>query len=190
MTIATLVDAFVEKVNSQPREPMRFDEVPEFLREGMPEALRERIPVDWTSWRIVKSDNSASIDALQNRLGRRFPASFLYFISNYCFPAFESGPLMFFANTGQDNYWELSRRLFAHPHMSPVLLDAGFIQIGEPFFYNYDPVCFDSNATKNECRIVQLDHESILQFSELKIVKEIAPSFIELLKTLVKSVDT
>ena len=101
------------------------------------------------------------------------------FVSRYSFPAFEVGDLMLFANTGQSVRWELSDRIFADPYMSPVLLKAGFIQIGNPFFDNYDPVCFDTNAAKREYPIVQLDHEVTLQSGGVKVVKQIAPSFID-----------
>ena len=110
-----------------------------------------------TGWRIVADDNSARIAILQNRVGRRFPPSFLDFISRYSFPAFEFGPLLFFANHREETYWDLSRKLFLDPVMSPLLLSAGFIQIGNPFFYNYDPVCFDCNLETTESPLVQLD---------------------------------
>jgi hypothetical protein len=174
-----LVDAFVQKVNSQPREPETVDEVPAFLRahaetDSLPETLE-----GWTGWHIVKCDNSARIDALQNRIGKPFPPSFQYFLANYSFPAFEFGPLMFFANTGEDTFWELGRRLFQDKHMSPQLLESGFLQIGNPFFYNYDPVCFDCKSPRIEKRIVQLDHEAILQHGEMNVVKEVAASFVD-----------
>ena len=174
-----LVDAFVQKINSQPREPEPIDEVPAFLRanavtDSLPEPLE-----GWTGWQIVKCDNSARIDALRNRTEKPFPPSFHYFLANYSFPAFEFGSLMFFANTGEDTFWELGKRLFQDKHMSPQLLEAGFLQIGNPFFYNYNPVCFDCTSPRIEKRIVQLDHESILQHAEMTVVKEIAPSFVD-----------
>jgi len=109
-----------------------------------------------------------------------------YFVANYSFPAFEFGSLMFFANTGVDTFWELGKRLFQDQHMSPHLLKAGFLQIGNPFFYNYDPVCFDCNSPRIEKRIVQLDHEAILQQGQMTVVKEIAPSFVDFLHTVVR----
>lgn len=172
--IDSLVRAFVERVNSQPREIVPLDEAPPHVREGVPDELG-------TSWRIVTADNAASIADLERRLGRPFPPSFNHLISNYCFPAFEFGSVMFFANTGQDTYWELSRRLVADPHMSPALLRGGFIQIGNPFFYNYDPVCFDTARPGKESRIVQLDHEAILLFGRLEVTREVSPSFIDFL---------
>ncbi len=92
---------------------------------------------------------------------------------------------MLFANTNQQNTWELSTRLFVDPHMSPALLKGGFIQIGNPHFYNYDPICFDSNGRGGEYRVVQLDHEAILQFGGLSVVEETAPSFVDVLNRYV-----
>ena len=178
--LPALVDAFVRKINSDPREPERFDEVPESLRESATDDPASGPTDGWTSWRVVRRDNSAQIEQLEKQTGRPFPPSFQYFLANYSFPAFESGPIMFFANTGENTFWELGKRLFQDPHMSPHLLRAGFLQIGNPYFYNYDPVCFDGNSPRIEKRIVQLDHEEILQRGEMKTVKEIAPSFVDL----------
>jgi len=69
--------------------------------------------------------------------------------------------------------------------MSPHLLRAGFVQIGNPFFPNYDPVCFDCNGTELEHRIVQLDHEEILCYDRIRLVQEVAPSFLRLLQRLI-----
>jgi hypothetical protein len=180
MDTSALVDAFVNRVNSDPREAQPLDDVAASVRDDEPQ--RYEIPDNWTGWRIVKSDNSDRMEALQNRMGRRFPPSFLDFVSRYSFPAFEFGPLLFFANHREETDWDLSRKLFLDPVMSPILLGAGFIQIGNPFFYNYDPVCFDATSGRTETRLVQLDHEAILCHREIRIIKETASSFIELLK--------
>jgi hypothetical protein len=171
MRIETLVDRFVEHVNTFDGEETDPDEVPSFLRDGESE---------WgVQWKIVKADNSTHVAALAARLPARLPPSFHYFVSNYSFPAFEIGDLMLFANTGQRTRWELSERIFADPYMSPVLLKAGFIQIGNPFFDNYDPVCFDTTSARREYPIVQLNHEVAMQSGRIKVVKQIAPSFID-----------
>lgn len=183
MTVPALVDAFVEKVNSGPRMEDPIDEVPLSVRENV---------FGWTddhgfsSWRIVRIDNATRIGGLERRMARRFPPSFRDFVSRYSFAAFECGPLMFFANAAEETYWDLSRKLFLDPVMSPFLLDAGFIQIGNPYFYNYDPVCFDCNLARDETRLVQLDHEAILCHREIRVVKETAPSFVELLRAFLK----
>jgi hypothetical protein len=180
-TSPSLVDAFVQKINSQPREPERLDEVPEFLRENTTDKSQSEVGDGWTSWHILRRDNSTRIDELQKQTGKPFPPSFHYFLANYSFPAFEFGSMMFFANTGEDTFWELGKRLFKDKHMSPHLLRAGVLQIGSPFFSNYDPVCFDCNDPRIEKRIGQLDHEAILQHGEMKLVKEISPSFVDFL---------
>jgi hypothetical protein len=184
MTLHALVDVFVEKVNSGPRMEEPVDEVAPSVRDN---------PADWTEddgysgWRIVRHDNAARIEGLERRIGRRFPPSFRDLASRYSFPAFEYGPLMFFANAAEETFWDLSRKLFLDPVMSPLLLRAGFIQIGNPYFYNYDPVCFDCNLSKEETRLVRLDHEAILCRGEILVIDETAPSFVELLRSLLKS---
>jgi hypothetical protein len=184
MTVPILIDAFVDKINSQPREPEPCDEVPQSLRDALPEP--DAAQNDWTGWRIVRDDNRDRIELLQARMGRRFPPSFLDLVSRFSFPAFEHGPVLFFANHREQTFWDLSRKLFADPTLSPALLSAGFIQIGNPYFYNYDPVCFDCNLGTTEPRLVRLDHEAILCAAEIHVVCEIAPSFIDLLRAAVK----
>lgn len=183
--VPSLVDAFVQRINSQPREPEPVDEVPAFLRENA-NGWQSEVLESWTSWHIVRCDNSSRIDDLHKRTGWQFPASFHYFLANYSFPAFEFGSLMFFANTGHDTFWELGKRVFQDEHMSPQLLKAGFLQLGNPYFYNYDPVCFDCNSPRPEMRIVQLDHEAILQRGQMTLVKEVAPSFVDFLHAAVR----
>jgi hypothetical protein len=62
--LPALVEAFVQKINSDPREPERVDEVPEFLRESAPGDPASE-PIDgWTNWRVVRRDNSTQIDQL------------------------------------------------------------------------------------------------------------------------------
>lgn len=183
MKVRSLVDAFVERINGEAREAQPLAEVPESLRETSVE--RREIPDNWTAWRIVRADNRDRIALLQTRIGRRFPPSFLDLVERYSFPAFERGSLLFFGNHPEETSWDLSRRLFLDPTMSPMLLRGGFIQIGNPFFYNYDPICFDCNLGRKEARLVQLDHEAIL-CADTRVLREIAPSFIDFLKASIE----
>ena len=183
--VDALVDAFVDRINSGAREPEANENVPAFLRMSKADESLSEPKSGSTDWHIVRRDNSMRIDQLQQQTGTSFPPSFHYFLANYSFPAFECGPVMLFANTGEDTFWELGKRLFQDAHMSPHLLKAGFLQIGNPFFYNYDPVCFDGRSPRIEKRIVQLDHEAILQRREMKIVREVAPSFVDLIRAMV-----
>jgi hypothetical protein len=181
--LASLVDAFVEKVHMRRRHRLPLEEVPPFLRQPSPdESDDDGISTDW---RIVRVDNAAAIGSVEGRMGRSFPASFRSLIARYCFPAFECGPLLLFGNTGENTFFELSSRLFQDPHMSPVLLKEGYIQVGNPHKYDYDPICFMSTSSSGEPPLVQLDHEMTLQFGKVRVVKTIAPSFVHLLKRLV-----
>jgi len=120
--LPSLVEAFVQKINSHPREPEPVDEVPEFLRESAADDPSSA-PIDgWTSWRVVRRDNSARIEQPEKQTGRPFPPPFQYLLANYSFPAFEFGPMMFFANTGEDTFWELGKRLFQDKRMSSHLM--------------------------------------------------------------------
>jgi hypothetical protein len=184
-SVDSLIDAFVQHINGQPREAFNIEDVPAFLREETTGDPKLDALDFLTGWRIAKLDNSARIAELQRRAQKPFPPSFHYFVANYSFPAFDCGPFTFFANTGTDTHWELETRLFLDPHMSPYLLRAGFVQIGNPFFPNYDPVCFDCNGRALEPRIVQLDHEEILYNDRTTIVQEIAQSFPDLLHAVV-----
>jgi hypothetical protein len=71
-TSPSLVDAFVQKINSQPREPERLDEVPDFLRENTTDKSQSEVGDGWTSWHIVRRDNSTRIDELQKQTGKPF----------------------------------------------------------------------------------------------------------------------
>lgn len=184
--ISALVDQFVEKVNARRRELLPPDEVPTFLRRPYPgDENLDLDESDWSDWQIVAADHTARIRELETRMGRRFPNAFRDLITRYSFPAFDCGPLTFFSNTGHDLFHELSARLFLDPHMSPVLLDAGYIQIGNPFFPNYDPVCLAPSEPGQEGAVVQLDHEMILQHGVIQTMSILASSFADLLNSLV-----
>lgn len=176
MQIEKLIDQFVSRANSHSREHLLLlDEVPESLREAPSDGIS-------TNWRIARADHAAAVRVLQDKIKKRLPPSFEYFISNYSFPAFEYGPLIFVPNARQESPLELEERIFGDSHMSPALLNAGFIQIGKPCSGSYDPVYFDTNRSRHEHPIVQLDHELAIQFGKTRIVEEIASSFIDLLK--------
>jgi len=182
---ASVVDGFVEKINTdwRLREPLPCEDVPAFLAQEATVDPQD-IPDAYTDWRIAKRDNSGRIAVLQQRTQRAFPPSFQYFLTNYCFPALDCGSIMFFANTGAPIYWELENKLFLDPNMSPDLLRVGFLQIGNPFIGQYDPICFDCNSRTVEHRIVQLDHEEILSNKRITLVKDVATSFPDLLRAL------
>lgn len=183
--VTALVDQFVQKLNARRHEALPPEDLPTFLRRPYPgEADVPMDESDWSDWQILPADHTVRIRQLETRIGRSFPTAFRDLITRYSFPAFDCGPLTFFSNTGHELFHELSVRLFLDPSMSPLLLEAGYIQIGNPFFPNYDPVCLAPERGQ-EGAVVQLDHEMILQHSVIQTVSTLAPSFVDLLNGLV-----
>ena len=168
-----LVRAFVEFLNTKSFEPKPPHEISVELRGP----AFESVP-DWFTWKIQSDANNPWVEQLEARLPRRYPPTFHRLIANYRFCAFQVGPIMFFANTGESVFHELSVRVFADKSMSPFLLQQGYLQFGQAAGGHYDPICFAPRGLKEkqESRIVQLDHEEVLIRDRIKVVAEIAPS--------------
>lgn len=166
-----LVDAFVERVNTRPRERIDFRAVPEPLRQG---ATDEQGRCDW---RIRPSTGSAWLVDLQGKLPGRFPPSYLSLVQRYVFPAFDFADVLLFANTGSQGELELSTATFRDQALSRVLLREGFVQFGR-FRGQNDPVCFDlcGRVGGGECPVARLDHEEATR-GRTKIVARLANSF-------------
>jgi hypothetical protein len=169
-----LIDRFVAALNDRGMEPLPAEEVPEDLRNSNP--LDDS---DWVEWTIRAADSTPWVAALDSRLKKPFPELYHSLITRYRFAEFEIGPVMFFASTGQDVLHELSRCIFRDQYMSPVLLNQGLLQFGQPDSGNYDPICFDARRGKlGDAPIVRIDHEDILSRNKSgRLVAEIAPSF-------------
>ena len=90
---------------------------------------------------------------------------------------------MLFSSSGHELFYELSERAFKDKGLFPTLHKSGFLQFGLPHEANYDPVCFDmKRRNQGDAPIVQLDHEEILQWSRIRVVGEIAPSFAQFMQ--------
>jgi hypothetical protein len=178
-----LVDQFVEALNARGVEALDEERVPEELR-------TTNIPDDFGEyeWKIRPATPNPWIAGLEKRIApHRFPKLFLSLISRYRFAEFEIGPILFFANTGQHVWRELSERIGGDRHMRPVLLGQGLLQFGNPYEANYDPVCFATKRAKNgDAPIVQIDHEDILSYNRQgRVVQEIASSFRNFLERVI-----
>jgi hypothetical protein len=152
-------------------EPGSSEEVPDELRTTKAEHGRFH-------WQILSGVHNAWVELLQSRLPQILPRSFRSKIERNRFCCVTVGPLMFFANTGHEVFYELSDRMFRDKPLSPMLLQNGYLQFGNPFECNYDPICFDMNRRHREdAPIIQLDHEEILINNRISVTQEIAPSF-------------
>jgi hypothetical protein len=169
-----LIDSFVKELNSDGLEPLFAKDVPQELRtRELPE-----IP-DMFFWEIRPANDNSWVSTLEEMLPCPFPALYRGLITRFRFAEFEIGPIMFFANTGEQSvFHDLTRCLFADKGLYPVLLENGYLQFGQQVGGGYDPVCFDMKRRRDaDAPIVQLDHEDILIRNRVRVLSEVAPSF-------------
>jgi hypothetical protein len=180
----SLIDHLVAKLNKQGFDPELCEDVPQRLRIVGPDEE------DVCRWKILPVTNAPWVSLYESKLARPLPASFVSLIRRYIFLRFDLGPISMFANTGEDIYDELSIAAFRDPILSPNLLKAGLIHFARlPGDTNYDPICFETSrsAGDQEFPIVQVDHEAVLQKSKIRIVKQIAPSFVRLAEDFLRT---
>ena len=171
-----LVDDFVRYANQAGFEWKFPDEVPQELRTS-----HEKDGMFY--WQIREAVSNPWVEGLAKQLPRTFPRPYRSLVERYRFCNFEVGPVMFFANSGQALFFELSGRVFWDKHLFPTLHKHGYLEFGKPDEGNYDPVCFDmKRLDRDDAPIVQLDHEEILIRERIRVVAEIAPSFTDFLK--------
>lgn len=131
------------------------------------------------------------IEAIEQRAGLVFPGLYYLFATRFQFPEFEVGGIMFFATAPDkdENEIHVRDKILQDPNLYPTCLMNGCLQFGNLYAYNYDPVCFDTKFRKSreDCPIVQLDHEEILIYERIKIMKVIAPSMRSFMESVIKS---
>jgi len=178
MNTEKLIDDFVGKINENPIQDLSNDEVTTYLITGGEDP-------SYVS-KVLKKDCTAWIDALQAKLPNRLPPSYYSFVSRYAFPRLDIGPITFFANTGEKIYYEWVESVFRDRYLYPTLLANGLIEFGK-YNYGYDPICFDCKRGKREHPIIRIDHEEVLIHERIKVIDEIAPSFIDFIKKYLKT---
>ncbi len=173
MNADTLIDAFVKKVNHEPRRRIREEDVPHPLREGGAEF---GLYYDWT---IQRFQYINWIEPLEETLCRKLPASYRSLVTRYIFPAFETERLTLLANTGRTLYHEMSMAMIHDKVLSEVLLKNGYAQFARPEEGHADPVCFDFNRAGEwgECPIVRINHGAIVATGDIEVMDELSPSF-------------
>lgn len=174
-----VIDAFVFYINQAGLEPKFPNEVPTELR-------KSDADYGMVHWEIRAASRNPALDEVLQKLPQPFPAAFCSLVDRYHFCNFEIGPLMFFANTGHDLFYELSNRVLKDPGIFPTLHQHGFLQFGLPHEANYDPVCFDMKSrSREDAPIVQLDHEEILIRRRIRVVTTVAPSLCAFMRSAI-----
>jgi len=180
-----LIDDFVAAVNAGHREPIALSDCPPSV------CVDQSGQHGYCDWRIKHSTEIDWVAPLEARLHKRFPTLYRSLITRYVFPSFELGDIQVFANTAEgSDFHELRTRLFSDEHMAKFLLPNGYVQFGMWLDYKqYDAVCFDTNrsAGSDDHPIVQIDHEAILCYDTINVIKDLAGSFEEMIKQFVQS---
>jgi hypothetical protein len=155
------------------------DPVAEQLAVGDPDEYGRR------NWRpsAIRTE-AAMLDLLYATLPARFPVLFEELVLSYRWADVDLRSFRLLANPpGPD----LSSLLASASHdrtLWGTLIPAGYVQFGRGPDMDYDPVCFDIRSRKKgrDYRIVKIAHEEILCNNRIKVVKEIAPSFDQLVR--------
>lgn len=129
----------------------------------------------------LETDNSSILASLQEKTGLIFPPLFRELLKGYAFEPFVLGDIEFFGTIESEDGDLIADAIFRDEILSAALLEAKLLQVGRPDSGSYDPVCFNLASRSEEPELVQVDHESVLSFSKLRISKVLAPSFPELI---------
>lgn len=126
-------------------------------------------------------DSAPWIDQVEARLPFPLPRRLGEFLRHYSFSGFEISGLHHYDNYAGFERWCWVNALFGDPAIYEISIANKYLPIGQPDDVNYDRICLDLNRLKSgDCPVVQLDHEEILCNDGIKIVRELAPSYAQL----------
>jgi hypothetical protein len=135
------------------------------------------------TWLPVRATTAqTALDSINAKLPARFPKLFRDLLLNYRWGEVDLGFFRLSPNPpGPDLAgWlaEVSRDRF----LWDFLIAAACIPFAKGPDIDNDRVCFDIRSRKKgwECPVVKVDHEEVLCNNRLKIVKEVAPTFRDL----------
>jgi len=106
------------------------------------------------------------IPAWESTAGFTLPPSFRSLVTRFSFTPIELPEFELLGNTGLDDDDEMTVATLQDATLSRVALNAGFLHFARSSNASYDPICFDMRRSR-EAPIVRLDHEKVLQFSEI-----------------------
>jgi hypothetical protein len=124
---------------------------------------------------------STAIDLLYESMPLRFPPLFEKLLLSYRWPEVDLGSFRLAANLPGEDLSGFFNEISRDQYLWKTLISAEYLPFGKGSDIDYDPVCFDtSSRTGRKLRIVKIDHEEILCNNLIKIVSELAPSFLDL----------
>ena len=170
--------AFDDMVASKELDPHAWA-----LRRGSP----GRFGAAWRPRRVQLAPTALA--RVHARLPARYPALFERFLSTYRWAEVELHACRLLASPRGRGLSGFVAAVFQDKALVETLLPAGYLQFGKGPGGTYDPVCFDTSRSTGAdgSPVIQLDHEEILCWGRLKVVKELAPSFRHLVGEVIES---
>jgi hypothetical protein len=159
-----------------------FDALSSLPSEPVPPELTIPAPTGFDRWRpAVIATGRDRLENFYRKVPGPFPALYEQLVLSYRWLDVHLGTVMLFGNPPGPNLDRLTAAILSDPVLINTLLPAGLIPFGRVSGGGYDPMCFDLNARKrDDCPIIQVEHESVL--SQDRIGKKWLryPSFREL----------
>jgi len=148
-------------------------DVDAFVRRQMAVGL-EFTPISDAPW----------IARFEATLPSRLPPSFRSLFRRYRFAPFRVSGIEIFGNRGGDHRDDLAIASLSDPVLLSVTRQHGLIQVGRPDTGAYDPVCFDMRrrSKDGEAPLVCVDHEGILMYERIEVLRECARSFEDVIR--------
>jgi hypothetical protein len=166
-SIDALIDRFAAEVSVLGEEP------------GIADNESAGFPLAEPGNPIIRRRETSWVPEMEQRIGHSFPPSFRSLVTRYEYAPFEAGGLMLLGNNDRGELFDLPQAIFRDKAIFEATSKAGLVQFGRPYWYNYDPACFDTRrrTSAGEYPIVQIDHEEILCHDRIKVVGDLFPSF-------------
>jgi hypothetical protein len=145
----------------------------------------------WKYWRPAKVRTERSVlDSVYSELTATFPPLLELLVLSCRWAEVDLEIFTLPANPPGPNLDGLLIHMFGG--CSEFLLSHGYVQFAKGPDANYDPVCLDisSRNQNGDYKMLKFDHEEILCYDRLKIVEELAPSFEDLVKSVIKLADS
>ncbi len=134
-----------------------------------PRALATSATDDWDSWQWDRWQPAAletgrqQLEPLYQRVPGPFPALYERLVLSYRWLDVHLRTVMLHGNPPGPGLDGLASAILGDAVLINTLLPAGLIPFGKVSDGGYDPMCFDLNARRRgDCRIIQVEHESVL----------------------------
>jgi hypothetical protein len=160
----------------------RLDDLICLPSEPPPLELKSPDSDGWDRWRPAAiATGRDQLDTLYRKVPGPFPALYERLVMSYRWLEVHLGTAMLLGNPPGPTLDCLAGAILRDTVLINTLLPAGLIPFGKVSGGGYDPMCFDLNAGKrDDCAIVQVEHESVLCHDRIGQTWQRYPSFHDL----------